>query len=110
MLNPTVRKILSLLTLSLISCIAAGTSLVFAKEVTLVGKEGWPSFEKENNITTQKGRFGYDCIQIASNSFDSDEYTDVLINFEDSENVIAAGDYELIQNNLIFLQQLRLQK
>ena len=100
MLNPTVRKILSLLTLSLISCIAAGTSLVFANEVTLGGKEGWPSFEKENNITTQKGRFGYDCIQIASNSFDADEYTDVLINFEDSENVIAAGDYELIQNNL----------
>ena len=73
---------------------------MFAKEITLGGKEGWSALQKKENITTGKGRFGYDCIQIASNSFESDEFTDLLINFENSENIIADGDYQVIKNNL----------
>lgn len=99
MLNPLVRK--KLLFISLIGLLGLfKLSDLFAKEIILGGKEGWPSFQKQTNITSGKGRFGYDCIQLASNSFDSDEFTDLLINFEDSDNVITDGDYQLVKNNL----------
>lgn len=71
-----------------------------AKDIILGGKEGWPSFQSKQNITTGKGRFGYECIEIATNSFDTDEETDLLINFEDEENPIAFGDYKILANNL----------
>lgn len=74
--------------------------MAFAKEITLGGKEGWPSFQLQENITTGKGRFGYDCIQLDSNSFSYDETTDFLIDFENAENPIADGDYKIIENNL----------
>ena len=99
MFDPLMKRILVFITLLGIGCIAAGTSLAFAKEVMLGGKQGWPAFAKQDNITTGKGRFGYDCIQIASNSFDYESDTDVLINFENSENLIT-GDYEIVKNNL----------
>lgn len=105
MSNPFFRKKLNVIALLGLTSMIAGASLAFAKEVNLGGKDGWPSFQKENNITTRKGRFGYDCIQIASNSFDADEYTDILIDFEDEQMPISAGDYDLIQNNLKFSNQ-----
>ena len=46
----------------------AGTEL-FAKDVVLGGKNGWPQFQQQENITSGKGRYGYDCIELASNSF-----------------------------------------
>ncbi|MCQ2583264.1 MAG: hypothetical protein MJ160_05095 [Treponema sp.] len=73
---------------------------LYAKEITLGGKAGWPEFQTKENITKGKGRFGYDCIQLATNSFTYDEETDLLINFENPANPIAAGDYEIVKNNL----------
>lgn len=73
---------------------------LFAKDIILGGKEGWPAFQKSENITTGKGRFGYESIELATNSFASDFDTDLLINFEDPENPIAAGDYKILTDNL----------
>lgn len=80
--------------------IIAGTALTTAEEYVLGGKAGWPDFQSQENITTGKGRYGYDCIQLSSNSFVFDEYTDLLINFEQEDNPIADGDYRLLSNNL----------
>ena len=75
---------------------------VFAesKQIVLGGKSGWPVFQYEENITTGKGRFGYDCIELATNSFVFDDYTDLLIDFESPENPISAGYYDIAANNL----------
>ena len=81
---------------------AAATSAAFAeaKQIVLGGKGGWPVFQYEENITTGKGRFGYDCIELATNSFVFDDYTDLLIDFENPVNPISAGYYSIASNNL----------
>ena len=71
-------------------------SFLGAKEIILGGKNGWSSFESQENIASGQGRYGYDCIQLASNSFRNDIYTDLFINFEDLNNLIAEGDYSVI--------------
>lgn len=74
--------------------------MAFAEEIKLGGKAGWPVFQSQENLTTGKGRFGYDCIELASNSFVFDDYTDLLINFENAETPVADGDYRVLANNL----------
>lgn len=81
-----------------------------AKEIVLGGKNGWQEFQYTKNITTGKGRYGYDCIQIASNSFDFDEYTDLLIDFENPENPLSDGDYTVNENNLKISNQTKMEK
>ena len=75
-------------------------NMLFSKEIIMGGKEGWKNFLLERNITRGKGRFGYESIEIATNSFDYDDDTDLLINFENKENPIANGDYKILSNNL----------
>ena len=50
---------------------------VFAesKQIVLGGKGGWPVFQYEENVAVGKGRFGYDCIELATNSFVFDDYS-----------------------------------
>jgi len=71
-----------------------------AKEIVLGGKDGWPEFNSEKNITTGVGRYGYPCIELASNSFVFDSGTDFLIDFENPENPVSDGNYTVTQNKL----------
>lgn len=89
---------------------ASGAFRLFAKEVVLGGKTGWPAFMQQENITTGKGRFGYDCIQLASNSFVFDDYTDLLIDFENGEGPISNGDYTINKNNFQVSNQTKNEK
>ncbi len=85
-------------------------SPLFAKEVVLGGKAGWPEFQSSQNITTGKGRYGYECIQLETNSFVSDRDTDLLIDFEDPRNIISDGDYSIIKNNIGSTNQTKNEK
>ena len=67
-----VIKVISILVLVL------SVSFLYAKEITLGGKSGWPAFQSSENITTGKGRYGYDCIQLATNSFKYEIYTNLI--------------------------------
>lgn len=96
--------------LLLVVAFLGGLGAANAKEVILGGKNGWSDFEKSKNITTGKGRFGYDCIQLASNSFENDEYTDLLIDFENPNNPISDGSYSIHANNLKLTTQTKLEK
>ena len=60
-------------------------------QIVLGGKEGWSAFSYSNGVTTGTGRYGYDCIELATNSFASDEVTDLLIDFENPDNVASQG-------------------
>lgn len=92
---------------SLIFCLAYPS---FSKDITLGGKEGWPTFQSEQNITKGKGRFGYESIQLSTNSFVKDDDTDLLIDFENPANIIAYGNYEVVFNNLKFSNQAIMEK
>lgn len=85
-------------------------SPLFAKEVVLGGKAGWPEFQSSQNITTGKGRYGYECIQLETNSFVPDRDTDLLIDFEDPRNIISDGDYKILRNNLSSTNQTKNEK
>ena len=99
MLGNCIKKRLLIIALGLVCLLAAaGPDSLFAKEVVLGGKNGWPQFQEQENLTTGKGRYGYDCIQLASNSFVFDEYTDLLIDFEDADMPLSDGDYVINRN------------
>ena len=99
MLGNCIKKRLLIIALAACSACGEGMSSLFAKEYLFGGKNGWPVFMQQEGITTGKGRYGYDCIQLASNSFVFDEYTDLLIDFEDAAMPISDGDYVINRNN-----------
>lgn len=72
----------------------------FAKEIVFGGKNGWKDLEYTYNVTTGSGRFGYDCLELATNSFEKDDYTDLIIDFEDSKNCVSEGNYKVVSNSL----------
>ena len=97
MLGNCIKKVLLFIA---VGFIITGAALSYADEIKLGGKTGWPAFQSQENITTGKGRYGYDCIQLASNSFVFDLYTDLLIDFEDAASPIADGEYRILSNSL----------
>ena len=80
-------------------------SSLYSAELTIGGKEGWPSFLHSYNVTKGKGRFGYDAIEVATNSLKSDDFTDLLIDFENINNPISYGDYEIVTNSFKYTDQ-----
>lgn len=91
------RKIKFFVVTSILLC---QTLLLPAKEIILGGKSGWNNISRSENITTGKGRFGYECLELATNSFVFDNDTDLLIDFEKASNPISEGSYEIISNEL----------
>lgn len=89
---------------------AGNLSFLNAKEIILGGKNGWNKFEDERNITKGKGRYGYECIELATNSFVYDETTDLLIDFENPANPISDGAYTIRKNNLQLSNRTKMEK
>lgn len=83
---------------------------LFAKEIILGGKSGWDELGKEENIAKGKGRFGYESIEIAPNTFVFDDTTDLLIDFEKKDNPISDGDYYIVRNNLKLTDKTPMEK
>lgn len=73
---------------------------LFAKEIKLGGKNGWPQLEVSENIATAPGRFGYDSLVISTNTFDPDYDTDLIVNFESKNNPVSFGNYAVEKNTL----------
>ncbi|MCM1321760.1 MAG: hypothetical protein NC041_09765 [Bacteroides sp.] len=90
------------------------------------GKNGWQELAVKKNITSGMGRFGYEAMQLAAVTFQPDEFTDLLIGFEDSEAPQeipadgtenggfgisdAAGNYEVVSSSLILSEKTRFGK
>lgn len=70
------------------------------KVISLGGKNGWPKFSVNDDVTFGKGRFGYTCVELAKNARKSTENTDLLLNFEKSVSD-AASNYTVVKNNLV---------
>lgn len=71
------------------------------KIVTLGGKSGWPELESSAGVARGTGRFGYECLQLATNSRSVGSKTDLLIDFEGSVPEDLVGNYEVKDNAIV---------
>lgn len=72
--------------------------MVHADIHTFGGKKGWGEVNVRNGITTGKGRFGYECLELETNAKQAGEFTDCLIDFEDGRTFDKTGHYNVISN------------
>ena len=71
--------------------------------VRLGGKAGWSLVDGNKNfrIAVQKGRYGYDCMTLDTNSRQILSGTDLLIDFEGELPVDKAGNYRVVTNSIM---------
>ena len=90
-------KVLSIITVFI--CIL-NTAFSAEKTMTLGGKGGWPLLSKMDGISIGKGKFGYDAVQLSSNSCQADENTDGFMDFENGEAEDRTGRYRITENKI----------
>ena len=71
------------------------------KKIILGGDAGWPSFLSSRNITKIPGRFGKEAVSISTASAALTPTTDLLLNFENTEDYDCTGNYRIFSSNLI---------
>jgi len=76
---------------------------VFAEDKVMVfgGKSGWPQLSKMDGVTKGSGKFGYDCIQLKTDSHNVDDTTDLLLDFESTSRKDSSGNYSIVKNNFL---------
>lgn len=94
--NFFIRKILSsVLIFITVSAFSSTKKLVFG------GKDGWNDLQKMSGLTTGKGRFGYDALQLVTSTQCADDSTDLLLTFDNSIIRDSTGHYEVVANRLV---------
>ncbi len=81
----------------------ATVSTVCASEKSIVmgGKNGWSNLLSVNGVTTGKGRFGFDSIELETKNPANDENTSLYLSFENGKIEDISGHYEILENNLL---------
>lgn len=73
----------------------------FADSMTIGGKEGWSKLSVKRGVAEGTGRFGYPCIELATDSRSADAFTDALFDFEKKPFTDTAGNYTVVKNELL---------
>ncbi|MCR5725710.1 MAG: fibronectin type III domain-containing protein [Treponema sp.] len=84
--------------------LAAMTALPLSatpKTIVLGGENGWSNLSVSEGITTGKGRFGYDCLQLVTDTPALTAETDLLLSFDDASFSDATGNYTVEENALV---------
>lgn len=71
------------------------------KKTVLGGDAGWPSFLSSRNITKIPGRFGKEALAVSTASAAVNSDTDLLLNFENTEDHDVTGNYRIFSSSLI---------
>lgn len=95
-----VRQILKLFALLLV--LLFPLSALGAETYTFGGKAGWKDINVRNGITTGKGRFGYESLELETNSNQADENSDCIIDFENASIADKIGKYKVVANKTGF--------
>ena len=76
---------------------------VFAEDKVMVfgGKSGWPQLSKMDGVTKGSGKFGYDCIQLDTESHNVDDNTDLLLDFESTSRNDSSGNYTVVKDDFL---------
>ena len=98
--NSFTKKILVFAAVCLLS---AEISPLFALQKTKVfgGEAGWPASAKKDGIALGKGRFGFDSLQLATNSCKTSQSTDLLISFDGENKRDESGHYQIEDDKLV---------
>lgn len=83
------------------------------KVVKLGGKDGWSLIDDSQNfrIASRKGRYGYDCMTLDTNSRRvKDSGTDLLIDFEGSVPEDKTGNYRVVSNSIMSVGSAKMGK
>ena len=83
-------------------CLILLCTTVFAEVHTFGGKSGWGEVNVRTGITTGKGRYGYESLELETNSVAMDDFTDCLIDFEGNSVYDKAGKYTVEENGTFF--------
>lgn len=100
--NSFTKKILVLVSLCLLS---AEISPLFAAQQKIKvfgGKAGWPVDASKEGIALGKGRYGYPCLQLATNSCVKNQTTDLLLSFDTADMHDETGNYQIQSDSLIY--------
>ena len=71
------------------------------KTLVLGGENGWGQLSETNGVTFGKGRFGYDCVQLVTDTPALSIDTDLLLTFDGDSFTDSAGNYTVEQNELV---------
>ena len=70
------------------------------KTLTLGGASGWNSVKSLSGITTGKGRYGYESLQLVTTTQSTSDDTDLLLTFDGRNFVDSTGRYKITKNKL----------
>jgi len=73
----------------------------FADSMTIGGSEGWSKLSVRRGVVEGTGRFGYPCIELATDSRSADAFTDALFDFEKKPFSDRTGHYNVSKNALL---------
>ncbi len=81
----------------------ASVSTLCASEKTVVigGEKGWGSLMVKKGLAAGKGRFGFESIELSTDSPLNDENTELYISFEDGKTEDLSGNYKITEANLL---------
>lgn len=78
------------------------TISAFAAEKTMIlgGSSGWDSIKSLSGVTTGKGRYGYDALQLVTSTQSASDDTDLLITFDGKTFKDSTGRYKITKSRL----------
>lgn len=84
-----------------VAVVTVSTVCASEKSIVMGGKNGWNNLLSVNGVTTGKGRFGFDSIELETKIPANDENTTLYLTFENGKIEDASGNYEVLENNLL---------
>ena len=95
-----VRKLLLAAHCSLLTAL---TLFATPKTLVLGGDNGWSEIASMNGVIVgnQNGQFGYDAVELSTQTASSDCNTDLLLTFDDDKFCDVMGNYTVMSNNLV---------
>ncbi len=95
------RISLGILAHFVICFVAVSTLSATQKTFVMGGEKGWTNIQHSEGITTGKGRFGYDALQLETQTPAVDYRTAMLMTFDEGKICEETGRYKILENNLI---------
>ena len=103
-------KILRFASFCLLSAASFFPLYAESKTIILGGKDGCKNLSYEKNIEYSKGKFGWECVELATNSRRETEYTDLLLDFEKVDTVDKTGNYNITANGFSLTKKAKMGK
>lgn len=71
------------------------------KKVVLGSENGWQNSSYKENVTTSKGYFGYDSLELETNTLKENPSTQLLLSFENGFFEAKGNTFQIVENHLV---------